>query len=280
MIFDTQDSTALITGASSGLGAEFARQLAPSARTLVLVARRLEALEAVKTELLALNPDLDVRLVTADLGEETGRAALLAWLRDSELKPNLLINNAGLGDYGPLLGASEARLKMQLEVNVNAVVFLTHALLPMLRPEPSTRDSTRAAGAGILNVSSLASMLPMPDLAVYAASKAFVTSFSEGIAIELRPLGIQVTCVCPGPTPTQFSQTARRADGSDTNREGQNFLRIPASQVVAEALAALRKGQPCVFPGRGVAVAGPLFRLLPRFLLRWILRRRHARSTL
>lgn len=267
MNFDTHDCTAIITGASSGLGAEFARQLAPQARCLVLVARRLEALEEVKTELLALKPGLEVQLVVADLGTEAGRGALINWVRQSPVRVNLLVNNAGLGDYGPLVDASSEKLRMQIEVNVSSVVLLTHALLPVLKAN---------APAGILNVSSLASTLPMPDLAVYAASKAFVTSFSEGIAIELEPLRIQVTCVCPGPTPTNFSKTAKRADGTDTNREGQGLLRLPSSQVVAEALAGLRGGKTCVFPGLGVSIAGPLFRHLPRRVMRWFLRRRHA----
>ena len=267
MNFDTHDCSAIITGASSGLGAEFARQLAPKARCLVLVARRLEALEEVKRELLRLKPTLGVHLVVADLGSETGRVDLVEWVRQSEVRPDLLINNAGLGDYGALVDATAEKLRMQIEVNVSAVVLLTHALLPVLRAN---------APAGIVNVSSLASTLPMPDMAVYAASKAFVTSFSEGIAIELEPLGIQVTCVSPGPTPTNFSKTAKRADGTDTNRDGQGLLRIPSSQVVAEALAGLRAGKTCVFPGLGVSIAGPLFRHLPRLLMRWFLRRRHA----
>lgn len=270
MNFDTHDCTAIITGASSGLGAEFARQLAPSARCLVLVARRLEALEVVKAELLGLKPMLEVHLVVADLGHEAGRAVLVEWVRQSALKPDLLINNAGLGDYGALVDAEAEKLRMQIEVNVSAVVLLTHALLPVLRAN---------APAGILNVSSLASTLPMPDLAVYAASKAFVSSFSEGIAIELEPLGIQVTCVCPGPTPTNFSKTAKRADGADTNREGQGLLRIPPSQVVGEALKALGGGRSCVYPGTGVAIASRAFRLMPRGLLRLLLRRRHAKDS-
>jgi len=269
MNFDTHDCTAIITGASSGLGAEFARQLAPSARCLVLVARRLDALEVVRAELLVLKPTLELHLVVADLGNEAGHAVLVDWVKQSAVKPNLLINNAGLGDYGALADATTEKLRMQIEVNVSAVVLLTHALLPMLISN---------VPAGIVNVSSLASTLPMPDLAVYAATKAFVSSFSEGIAIELEPRGIQLTYVCPGPTPTNFSKTAKREDGTDTNRDGQGLLRISSSQVVAETLAGLRAGKTCVFPGLGVSIAGPLFRHLPRRVMRWFLRRRHASS--
>jgi short-subunit dehydrogenase len=152
------------------------------------------------------------------------------------------------------------------------VLLLSHALLPRL-----ARSQDRPAG--ILNVSSLASALPLPGMALYAASKSFVTSLSESMAVELAPENVVVTCVCPGPTPTQFSTTARRPDGTDTDREGQGVLRIPPQQVVREALAALRKGRACVFPGRAVNIAGSLFRIMPRPLMRWILRRRYAKSS-
>ncbi len=258
---------AVITGASSGLGAEFARQLAPGAELLVLVARRAEALEEVRRGLPA--GTAQVLCVVADLGTEAGRQGLLAELESRGLRPNLLINNAGLGDYGPVATAPVEKLQLMLEVNVTALTLLTRALLPKLE-----------RGSGILNVSSLASTLPMPELAVYAATKAYVTSFSEALELELAPRGILVSCVCPGPTPTNFSQTARRADGTDTNRDGQALLRIPPAQVVAEALAGLAAGRPCVYPGLGVKVAARLFRLMPRALLRRFLRRRVGQGSM
>ena len=269
MKFSTRDCTAIITGASSGLGAEFARQLACDAQALILVARRLEAMESVKAELLSLKADLQVELVVADLSTDSGRAALVNWVDQASVKPNLLINNAGLGDYGSFVSASDDRLKRQIDVNISALVLLSHALLPVLM---------KTAPAGILNVSSLASTLPMPDLAVYAASKSFVSSFSEALAIELEPYQVQVSYACPGPTPTQFSQTAKRDDGTDTNRDGQGLLRIPASQVVTEALVALNSGKTCVFPGLGVSIVAPIFWHMPRALMRWVLRRRHSQS--
>lgn len=218
-------------------------------------------------ELLALRPGLEVRVVSADLGTEAGRAVLLDWLAQDGRGVDLLVNNAGLGDYGSLAGSTPERLRALIEVNMTAVTMLCHALIPRL-----------GARGGILNVSSLAGTLPMPDLAVYAASKAYVTSFSEALAVELEPLGMTVTCVCPGPTPTNFSRTARRPDGEDTNRDGQGLLRIPPAQVVAEALAGLAAGRACVYPGAGVRVAACLFRLMPRWLLRRILRRRAAKG--
>lgn len=268
MTFDTQHSCALITGASSGLGAEFARQLAPSAKALFLTGRRLDALEAVKAECLALNAGLQIHLCTGDIATDEGRGAVLDAVRASGFRPNLLINNAGMGDYGTVATAEAAKLRAQMDLNMTALVLLTHACLPLLqRP------------GAVINISSLASTLPMPAMAVYAASKSFVTSFSEALAVELEPEGITVTCVCPGPTPTRFSQTARRPEGQDTDRDGQGLLRIPPQQVVDEALQALRAGQSCIYPGLGVRMASRLFRHLPRFILRTLLRRRFAKGT-
>ena len=103
-------------------------------------------------------------------------------------------------------------------------------------------------------------------------------TLASALAVELAPQNITVTCVCPGPTPTNFSKTAKREDGSDTNREGQGLLRIPPQRVVAEALAALQQGRACVFPGTGVAIASQFFRLMPRRLMRLLLRWRHDKE--
>lgn len=254
---------AVITGASSGLGAEFARQLAPRATRLMLVARRADVLEGKRSGLLALNPRLRVEVCAADLATEEGCGKVLDQVRTGGFAPNLLINNAGLGDYGTFAQASEERVRAQLTVNTGALVHLTHGLLPVL-----------SAPGGILNVGSLAATLPMPGLAVYAATKAFVLSFSEALAIELAGSGLVVTCLCPGPTPTSFGANARRESGADTNRSGQGLLRIPPQQVVAAGLRGLERGSPVVFPGAGVSVAARVFRLMPAPLLRWLLRRR------
>lgn len=270
MSFDTRNCSALITGASSGLGAEFARQLAPEARALFLTGRREDALREVAAACTALNPKLQTFIFACDIATETGRSALLDQVQGlgAAFQPNLLINNAGMGDYGTLLSATAEKLKAQMDLNISALVLLTHACVPLMQKP-----------GGIINISSLAGTLPMPAMAVYAASKAFVTSFSEALAVELAPQGIAVTCVCPGPTPTNFGKTARRPDGEDTDRDGQDFLRIPPAQVVAEGLAALRHGRPCVYSGLGVRCASWLFRHLPRVLLRALLRRRFAKGT-
>ena len=264
-MFSLPSCAAVITGASSGLGVEMARQLAPHASRLLLVARRQDRLEAERRALLHQHPQLRIDLCPADLGSDSGCATVERHLRDSRFEPNLLINNAGLGDYGAFADASAERVDAQMNVNMGAVVHLTHRLLPLLRRP-----------GGILNVGSLAATLPMPDLALYAATKAFVLSFSEALSIELAGQGITVTCLCPGPTPTDFGANARRAGGSDTNRDGQALLRIPPAQVVAAGLRGLELGKPAVFPGLGVSIASRVFRLLPRPVLRALLRRRFS----
>lgn len=270
MSFDTRNCSALITGASSGLGAEFARQLAPEATALFLTGRREDALQDVAAACKALNPQIKTFIFACDIASESGRTALLTQVQNlgAEFQPSLLINNAGMGDYGTLLSASAEKLKAQMDLNISALVLLTHACVPLMKTP-----------GGIINISSLAGTLPMPGMAVYAASKAFVTSFSEAMAVELAPQGIAVTCVCPGPTPTNFGKTARRPDGEDTDRDGQDLLRIPPAQVVAEGLAALRAGRPTVYTGLGVKIASSLFWHLPRVLLRALLRRRFAKGT-
>lgn len=265
MTFPLHGCRAIITGASSGLGAEFARQLAPQAAALLLVARRSEALEVIRAECLTRCPNLRVEICVADLADSDGRETLRARVAGGDW--NLLVNNAGMGDYGPVATADPAKLRLMIDLNVTAPVLLVNLLLPgMARP------------AGILNVSSLAGELPLPDAGCYAASKAFVTRFSEALRLELAGQGISVSCLCPGPTPTGFSRTARRPDGGDTDRSGQGLLRLPPEWVVAAGLQALSKGRACVYPGVGVSVAARLFRHLPRVLLRRLLQRRLERG--
>ena len=261
----------MITGASSGLGAEFARQLAPLATTLVLAARREAALEEVRRELLAVNPSVNVIVCACDIATDAGRERLLDQIGAKDVKPNLLINNAGAGDYGTFGSGDAARARGQVDLNITALVMLTHALLPHM---PRSAE----APAGIINVSSLAGTVPMPGLAVYAATKSFVTSFSEALRIELAEENVVVSAVCPGPTPTNFGKNARRADGTDTNRSGQGLIRMTPRAVVRCALEALGSGKACVYPGLGVTIASIIFRLMPRFLMRWLMAKRFRDS--
>lgn len=266
--FSFRNCSAVITGASSGLGAEFARQLAQDASCLVLVARRAEALEDVRRELLALNASLTVLPCVCDVTSEEGRAGLMDLIGAMKEKPNLLINNAGAGDYGTFATSDASRSRGLIDLNITALVMLTHAMLPLM---PRSVDLP----AGIINVSSLAGTLPMPGLAVYAATKAFVTSFSEALRVELAGEHVLVSAVCPGPTPTNFGKNARRGDGTDTNRSGQGLIRIRPQTVVRTALEALASARACVYPGLSVTLASILFRIMPRSLMRRLIERRY-----
>lgn len=269
--FPLKGCRAVITGASSGLGAEFARQLAPVADGFLLTARRAELLETLKAELLAAKPGLVVECCPCDIATAEGRETLVAAIDRTSFKPNLLINNAGHGDYGTFLSAAPERVESQIDLNVTALVLLTQKMVPRL---------VRSAGrpAAILNVSSLASMIPLPDNAVYAATKAFVTSFSEAMRVEFAADHVLVTATCPGPTATGFCHVARRSAGEDTDRSLDGVLRLPPQEVVRQSIAALAGGKAVLFPGWGVTGAGWLFRVAPRPLLRWLLRRRFAKA--
>lgn len=270
-VFSTFGCTAIITGASSGLGAEFARQLAGKADCLVLVARGEDKLRQVSEELPRLKGNLRVVTVPCDLATDEGRARFWERMDGLDLAPNLLINNAGHGDYGGFMEADQARIQSQIGVNITALTLMTHAFLKRVQ-------ATAERPAGILNVSSLAASTPAPDLAVYAATKSYVTTFSEALAMEMVGRHVHVLAVCPGPTPTNFSTTARRGDGKDTDRSGQGFLRMPPTKVVSIALDGLEAGRRRVFPGAGVALAAFLFEKMPRGLLRAILAARYRRA--
>ena len=254
--------TALITGASSGIGLEFARQLAPHARTLILVARRLDRLEALKGELD--RPGLTVHCHAADLGDEVQIEALIASLAASGERVTLLVNNAGVGDHGLFERSDWARVNAMIEVNIKSLTRLTHALLP---------DLVRAGRGAILNVSSIASLLPIPKLAVYAATKAYVTSFSEALRAEVRGTGVSVTAVCPGPVDTEFSAVAQREDARG-GLPAPEIFKVPAWQVAQEALSAVQRDRARVIPGWLVWAVMSLTALVPIFFLRVFLTQR------
>jgi len=269
--FPLSRCTVIITGASSGLGAEFARQLAENAACLVLAARSEDALQKLAAELKTKTPALGVIVCPCDLSKDAGRIQLWNKVIAAGIKPNLLINNAGLGDYGAFAISEESRLRQQIDLNITALTLLTRVFIDHVRP---TADKP----AAILNVSSLASTMAVPDLSVYAATKAYVTSFTEGLNAELQARHIHVMAVCPGPTPTNFGKNATRSDGTEIDRGGQDVLQVTPAHVVTTALNGLTTGKVLVFPGTLVGVLAALTRLLPRVVLRALLMARYSRS--
>jgi hypothetical protein len=260
------DSTVLITGASSGLGGEFARQLARRAGTLILAARRLDRLEALRAELA--RPGLAIECHAVDLARPDDLAKFLETLRARPGPIDLVINNAGLGDHGFFDESDWSRVEAMIDVNITALTRITHALLPKL---------VRARRGVILNVSSIASFVPVPKMAVYAATKAYVTSFSEGLRAELRRTGVTVTAVCPGPVDTEFFVTAERVP-EGRSIETPELFKVPAEQVVREALAAAGNDRARVVPGWLVWAAMSVAALLPLIFLRPILAQRREEA--
>ncbi len=252
--------TVLITGASAGIGCEFARQLAPVARKMILVARRTDRLEALESELKVINPGLELFGRSLDLRHQAELERLCNWLDESGLTIDLLINNAGVGDHGPFVESEWERVDSMLQVNVCALTYLTCRVLPAMR---------KAGDGAILNVSSVAGLLPLPNSAVYAATKAYVTSFSEAIRAELRFSNISVTALCPGPVETEFLSLATR--GSDPQKHtAPNWFVVSVREVVRQALVAVTKDRASVIPGALVNLAMTPIAFLPMFIKRLV----------
>ncbi|MFV0337204.1 MAG: SDR family NAD(P)-dependent oxidoreductase [Chthoniobacterales bacterium] len=257
--------TALITGASAGLGVEFARQLAPYANTLVLVARRNDRLEQLRSDLMELFPELKVLVYSADLSDESQRSAFINWLGENHVDVNFLINNAGLGDHGSFAESDWERVRAMLNTNIHALTHLTHALVP--------RMLAGDRGAAVLNVSSVAGFFPLPNFSVYSATKAFVTSFSESLAMELKPHGISVTALCPGPVPTEFFEVASREGAKDRqpHHESMSLFATSPAEVVYTGLRGVIRERTRVVPNPLLCFAVGAALLVPFFITRKIL---------
>ncbi len=248
---------ALITGASAGIGREFARQLASRARSLVLIARREERLNELRNELRDRNAQLTVHVRVVDLCEKSQIDELIRWLAREKIEIDFLINNAGLGDVGPFATSPPQRNDEMLQVNVVALTHLTRRLLPQM--------ISQKRGA-ILNVSSSAGFLPIPEFNVYAATKAYVTSFSESLRAELRDTGVTVTALCPGPVHTEFGDVAKRPGGEP--ERGPEFVYVSVEKTVRDALAAVEADKPIVIPGLAMKLGMFLVRITPMPILR------------
>jgi short-subunit dehydrogenase len=259
---------ALITGASAGIGREFARQLAGPARSLILVARREDRLAEVRDELQEQHPNLAVQVRQVDLADPAQLQQLMEWLDCERIDVDLLVNNAGLGDSGPFSASEPIRNEQMILVNVVALTSLTRHVLPKMIAKRR---------GGILNVSSSAGFLPMPGSAVYAATKAYVTSLSEALRAELHGTGVSVCALCPGPVQTEFQQVARRPNSRA--EIGPEFVVVRVEQVVRAAIKGLEADWPIVIPGFGMKLATLLARLTPMPLLRLLLRRYSSRDS-
>ncbi len=262
------DCTVLITGASAGIGREFARQLAPAVSTMILVARRNDRLEALELELKIINPSLDIFSRQLDLRDHASLEKFCNWLGESGLSVDLLVNNAGLGDHGAFIDSDWDRVSSMLEVNVESLTYLTYRILP----------SMRKSGCGaILNVSSIAGLMPVAHLAVYAATKAYVTSFSESLRAELRGENISVTALCPGPVPTEFLDIADRGTQTVSASQARDFFTVPVQEVVRRGLEAVVRDRARVIPGTPIQLVMAGIAFVPMFIKRLLLNAHAAR---
>jgi short-subunit dehydrogenase len=247
-------TTALITGASSGLGAIFAEQLAAQGNDLILTARRAERLETLATELRAKH-GIAIDVIPADLATAGAPAALIAGIAQRGLAVHVLINNAGFGARGAFAGIDRDTQASMIDLNCRALMELCHAVLPGM---------IQMRAGGILNVASTASFQPGPWMAVYYATKAFVLSFSEALHEEVREQGVRVAALCPGPTRTEFAEVANMGDSALFEK----YASDPES-VVRDGLKALTGNQ-------AVRVSGAMNKMTAgsiRFLPRWAARR-------
>lgn len=254
------DRVAVITGASSGIGAEFARDLVRRGHQVALVARTESKLEALAAEL-----GEGAHVLAADLSDRADRAALLDRIAALGLVPDVLINNAGLSTLGPVHRSDPAAEMNMVEVDVVAVVDLCSRFLAGM--------VERGTGA-VLNVASTAAFQPLPGQAGYGAGKAFVLSYTQSLSAELKGTGVNVTVLCPGPVDTGFGEAA-----GFTKEEAENalpsFMWVPAAEVAKQAIDGLGRGRLVVIPGMANRAGAAMAKLAPRRILLPILAKNH-----
>lgn len=257
-------STAIVTGASSGIGVELARELAGRGHGVTLVARREDRLRSLATDLTDRH-GIRAEVVAADLTDPDSRSAILTTLADRGLAVDILVNNAGLSTVGAVAECDPDRELAMVRTDVEAVVHLCSLTIP---------DMVRRGRGVVLNVASTAAFQPIPGQAGYAASKAFVLSYSQAVGEELVGSGVTVTALCPGPVATEFGDTAG-FDPDDVDSSLPKFMWVPASDVARQAVAALDAGRGVVIPGLPNRISAHTAAITPRRVLLPILRRRH-----
>ena len=240
--------TSLVTGASSGLGADFARELARLGSDLVLTARREEQLRALQAELTAGGTRVTVHPL--DLAAPGAPQRLFDELQAAGTAVDVLVNNAGFGAFGPFAETPWEREKAMLDIDITALVHMTKLFLPPMLARGNGR---------ILQVSSIGAFQPSPTYATYAATKSFVLSFGEALNHELRATGVSCTVVCPGVTATEFLQVAGQ---SPTLYQRVMMMRSP--DVVRAGVRAMLARRSSVVPGLGNALAAFAMRFIPR----------------
>jgi short-subunit dehydrogenase len=268
----TANRTALVTGASAGIGLEIARALAPKVDSLIIVARRVARLEEMAKELQSRFPKLNIAIHAVDLSIPGAIDDLLRQLQARRLDVDVLVNNAGLGECELFERSVWSRIHQIIELNIIAMLRLSHRLLPAM--------ISRGHGA-ILNIGSGAGYAAMPNAAVYTGSKHFVRAFTESLRAQLSGTGITVSEAAPGPVDSEFDQVAGIEGGATP---GQGIFRITAQECAAYIVREFERGSPVIFPGRNFRWLMKIQPLMPRRLVAMQLAQaarglRHKRST-
>lgn len=254
---------ALITGASSGIGREFARVFAREGYALTLVARRQERLEQLKNELVK-EYNVEVVMIPCDLSKPCAAESVYQQWQKSFSHLDVLVNNAGVGHHGALTDVKLAYVNEMIQLNVSALTELTRLFLP---------DMVKRRFGAVLNVASSAGFIPGSFMGVYYATKAFVVSLSEALAEELRGSGVSVTVLCPGPVKTEFQSVAYLEDPAVTLKR-----KIPTARQTAEyGFKAMQRQMVIAIPDCKNKLIPYLIRVLPRWLIRRLVR--HAQLT-
>jgi hypothetical protein len=259
-----ENTTAVVTGASSGIGAEIARELARRGHGVTLVARREDRLKTLADELV-VDHKIRAEVIAADLTDADSRGDLPGKIEARGLTVDILVNNAGFTTMGPVARADRAAELAMIRTDVEAVVDLCTLFVPSM--------VTRQRGA-VLNTASTAAFQPLPGQAGYGASKAFVLSYGRALGAELRGSGVTVTTLCPGPVETGFAESAGLTD-AEASESLPKFMWVPAADVAKAAVEGMATGRPVVIPGAANRAGAAFAHLVPKALLLPMMAQRH-----
>lgn len=258
------DRTCVVTGASSGIGTELARQLARRGLGVTLVARREDRLNAIADD-LASSMGVRTEVIAADLTDEAARASIPVTLAERGLTVDVLVNNAGLSTTGPVASSDAAAELRMVRTDVEAIVHLCSLAVPGM--------VERGRGA-VLNVASTAAFQPLPGQAGYGGSKAFVLAYTRALAQELHGTGVTATTLCPGPVETEFAETAGFTE-EEASGSLPKIMWLSAAAVAKAGIDGMERGRPVVIPGMANRIGARVAHLTPRRLLLPILARQH-----
>ena len=251
-MIDLKGRTALVTGASSGIGEQFARQLAARGMNLVITARRTDKLEALAADLRDKHK-IDVEVIALDLGQPSAASELFDKTEGAGKRVDVLVNNAGFGTQEHFVDIPWEKTREQIQLNVVSLTELTHRFSKRMLPR---------GGGWILNVASVGAYMPVPDYATYGAGKAYVRNFTEALAFELRRTPVRVCCLCPGPTATEWMQVAGQKETPIIR-----MVQMSAARCARIGLGALFAGRRNIIAGVMNSIGMWLLRFVPRRLM-------------